>query len=69
MITRELDRPSHPIIVFEMDICDVVKANKLNTLKLIQLRAVCKELGLEVTGHQNRKYTFSTAIQTFVEGC
>lgn len=69
VIQKELDRPSHPIIVLEIDVCEKVNSKKLNTLKLVQLRSICNELDLDAIGHQSRKSTFITPIEKYVEAC
>lgn len=68
-VMNEIKKPLHPIVVLDVDICDMVNFNKLTSLKVIQLRSFCKELDLEVTGPPNRKATYILPIQNYGESC
>lgn len=52
---NEMATPDHPIEVGSNNICELVRSNKLQSLKLIDLRAISENLGLETNGSFSRK--------------
>ena len=67
----DLCKLSHPIIVGASNICEfeLVKTNKLGSLKLAFLKEICEQLHLTTTGPLSRKKTFIDAIEAFSESC
>lgn len=65
----DLCKSSHPIIVGVSNICELVKTNKLGSLKLVFLKEICEKLHLTTTGPLSRKKTFIDAIEAFSESC
>ena len=46
LVMEDLGKPSHPIIVGYSNVCDLVKDNKLDLLKLPVLSEICQQLHL-----------------------
>ena len=65
----DLCKLSHPIIVGTSNICELVKTNKLGSLKPAFLKEICEKLHLTTTGPLSRKKTFIDAIEAFSESC
>ena len=61
----DMGKPSHPIVVGAGNICELVKTNKLGSLKLAVLKEVCEQLHLNTSGPLSRKKTFFEAIEAF----
>ena len=49
-VYRDIEAPNHPIQVKEVNVCELARAGKLDTLKLAQLRDVCTALQLQSNG-------------------
>lgn len=69
LVTEDMGKPSHPIIVDSSNICELVKDNKLGSLKLVVLTEICQQLYLTTSGPLSRKKTFFAAIESFCESC
>ena len=69
LVMEDMGKPSHPIIVGVSNICELVKDNKLASLKLAVLREICQQLHLTTSGPLSRKKTFFAAIENFSESC
>ena len=69
LVMEDLCKSSHPIIVGVSNICELVKTNKLGSLKLAFLKETCEKLHLMMTGPLSRKKTFIEAIEAFSESC
>ena len=65
LIMDDMGKPSHPIVVGTSNICELVKTNKLGSLKLAALKEVCEQLHLNTSGPLSRKKTFFEAIEAF----
>ena len=68
-VMDDMDKQSHPIIVIDNNICDLVKSNKLGSFKLTVLKEICKQLRLTTSGPLSRKKTFVEAVEAFSKSC
>ena len=68
-VLEDMGSPSHPIKVNNFNICELLDAGKLSTLKVVQLRDVCSELKLQTPGSQSRKRTFIDPLEAFANTC
>ena len=68
-IYNEIQKPEHPILVEEINICQLSQAGKLNNLKIEKLKTVCSTLGLHIQGSQARKKSFLEPLEELVMGC
>ena len=59
----------HPIEVGGRNICQLVRANKLDTLKLAELKGVCQKLQLKVAGSLVRKKSFIEPLAAYARAC
>ena len=69
LVMDDVDKQSHPIIVSGSNICDLVKTNKIVSLKLAVLKEICQQLHLTTSGPLSRKKTFIEAIKAFSKSC
>ena len=69
LVMDDMDKQSHPIIVSGSNICDLVKTNKVGSLKLAVLKEICQQLHLTTSGPLSRKKTFIEAIEAFSKTC
>ena len=69
LIMDDMGKPSHPIVVGAGNICELVKTNKLGSLKLAVLKEVCEQLHLNTSGPLSGKKTFFEAIEAFSKSC
>lgn len=60
---------SHPIKVEAVNVCELSRAGKLSSLKLAQLREVCRALSLRTNGSNSRKRTFTEPLDAYAKLC
>ena len=60
---------SHPIKVEAVNVCELSRAGKLSSLKLAQLREVCRALSLRANGSNSRKRTFTEPLDAYAKLC
>ena len=58
LVIDDMDKKSHPIVVIDNNICEIVKSNKLGSFKLTVLKEICKQLRLTTSGPLSRKKDF-----------
>lgn len=68
-VTDEIEKPEHPIIVDEINICQLVEDNQMASLKLIQLKSLCDFLQLKITGSAGRKKSYIAPLTEHVKAC
>lgn len=68
-VYNDLEKPEHPIEVNGRNLCDLVLRNKLNTLKMDELKTICGTIGLTIQGHKNRKNTYIMPMQELIRNC
>lgn len=61
--------PRYPVQVGSKNICELSRANKVNTLKIAELREICRSLQQTVAGSPARKKSFIEPLETFVKTC
>ena len=54
LVMDAMDKQSHPIIVSGSNICDLVKTDKIGSLKLAVLKEICQQLHLTTSGQEKR---------------
>ena len=64
---NDMAMPTHPIVLGSNNICELVSSNKLHSLKLVDLRVICENLGLEANGSLSRKNTYCEPIEKYVK--
>jgi len=69
LVTDDMGKPSHPIIVSVSNICKHVKNKNLDSLKLAALKEICNQLHLTTSGPLSRTKTFFEVIEKFSESC
>ncbi|CAH3159614.1 unnamed protein product [Porites evermanni] len=52
----------HPIKIEAVNVCELSRAGKQSSLKLAQLREVCRALSLQTNGSNSRKRTFTEPL-------
>ena len=60
---------SHPIQIEAVNVCELSRAGKLSSLKLAQLREVCRALRLQTNGSNSRKRTFTEPLDAYTKLC
>jgi len=68
-VLADMDTPDHPINVGSINLCHLVHAGKMNSLKIVELQHICQELKLEVTGRPTRKRAFTEPLEAYVKLC
>ena len=68
-VYRDIEAPNHPIQVKEVNVCELARAGKLDTLKLAQLRDVCTALQLQSNGSYSRKRTYTEPLMAYSKSC
>ena len=66
-VMNDMAMLTHPIVVGSKNICELVSSNKLHSLKLVDLRAICENLGLEANASSSRKKTYCEPIEKYVK--
>jgi len=61
----------HPIVSFDLNICELAQKSTLTTLGVDRLRDVCIDLGLDISdiSPQNRKQPYIARLTQFVQEC
>ena len=60
---------SHPIEIKAVNVCKLLRAGKLSSLKLVQLREVCRALTLQTNGSNSRKRTIIEPLDAYAKLC
>ena len=68
-VLNDMEPSLHPVIVQELNLCEMTGSAKLQKLKVTQLSDICKELQLKTSGPQNRKKTFIGPIEDYIKNC
>ena len=68
-VYNDLKIPEHPIEVNQFNICKLIQEEKLKTLKLQDLKAICITIGLTTEGSQARKKSFVEPLKELVKKC
>ena len=69
-VNREIEQTiSHPIKIEAINVCELSRAGKLSSLKLAQLREVCRALSLQTNGSNSRKRTFTEPLDAYAKLC
>lgn len=69
LVIDDMEQLNHPIAVQGKNLCELTTANKLLSLKLVELKGICNELQLTTNGPLSRKKTFCQAIELFTKNC
>ena len=64
-----IDKPDHPVLVDNLDLCEMYQAGKLEALKVAHLRKLCTALQLEVHGSKFRGRTYIDPLEQFLLTC
>ena len=61
----------HPIVSFDLNICELVQKRTLTTLRVDRLRDMCIDLGLDISdiSPQKRKKPFIARLTQLVQEC
>ncbi|KXJ26973.1 hypothetical protein AC249_AIPGENE9994 [Exaiptasia diaphana] len=65
----EINKLDHPIVIDEINVCQISNNDKLNSLKIGQLKSLCKSLQLKIEGSQTRKKSFVDPLKELVKKC
>lgn len=65
----EISKPEHPIVVEEVNICQLANEGKLYGLKLVKLKSICQSLELNINGSAARKKSFADSLLALVRSC
>lgn len=68
-VLHDMTVPHHPIQVGRRNVCELSREKKLNTLKVAELREMCRSLQLAVVGSLARKKSFIEPLETYVKTC
>ena len=69
-IEKEMPIPNYPIIANDKDICQLVKEQKLNVLRIAELKVICESLQIEIhTGSEKRKKTYTEPLTEYAQYC
>ena len=69
-VYRDIEQTiSHPIKIEAVNVCELSRAGKLSSLKLAQLREVCRALSLQTNGSNSRKRTFTEPLDDYAKLC
>ena len=69
-VYRDIEQAtSHPIQIEAVNVCELSRAGKLSSLKLAQLREVCRALSLQTNGSNSRKRTFTEPLDAYAKLC
>ena len=68
-IDSEIARPEHPIIVNEVNICQLASEGNLHGLKLVKLKSLCQTLDLKIEGSAARKKSYIDPLLAFFSCC
>ena len=69
-VYRDIEQTiSHPIKIEAVNVCELTCAGKLSSLKLAQLREVCRALSLRTNGSNSRKRTFTEPLDAYAKLC
>lgn len=69
-VFADIARPAnHPIEVEGRNICELLRANRLGTLKLSDLRDACEKLQLTVEGSTMRKKSYIEPLAQYAKAC
>ena len=60
---------SHSIQIEAVNVFELSRAGKLSSLKLAQLRKVCRALSLQTNGSGSRKRTFTEPLDAYAKLC
>ena len=67
-VYRDIEQTiSHPIKIEAVNVCELTCAGKLSSLKLAQLREVCRALSLQTKGSNSRKRTFTEPLDAYAK--
>ena len=60
----------HPIVSFDLNICELVQKRTLTTLRVDRLRDMCIDLGLDISDSpQKRKKPYIARLTQLVQEC
>ena len=68
-VYKQVNTPEHPIVVDQINICELVQNGKIKSLKLNKLRGICNASGLKIKGSQARKKSFLDPLEEIVKSC
>ena len=69
-VYRDIEKTiSHPIQTEAVNVCELSLAGKLSSLKLAQLREVCRALSLQANGSNSRKRTITEPLDAYAKLC
>lgn len=66
-VLHDMTVPHHPIQVGRRNVCELSREKKLNTLKVAELREICRRLQLAIAGSLARKKSFIEPLETYVK--
>lgn len=69
VVYDDLRKPEHPIEVHGYNICHLTQRNKLMSLKVNELKAICDTMGLTIEGSQARKKSYVKPLDELVKRC
>ena len=57
-VYKQVNTPEHPIVVNQINICELVQNGKIKSLKLNKLRGICNASGLKIKGRKHERSHF-----------
>ena len=69
-VYRDIEQTiSQPIQIEAVNVCELLRAGKLSSRKLAQLREVCRALSLQTNDSNSRKRTFTEPLDAYAKLC
>jgi hypothetical protein len=65
-VEDDINVPDHPVLLDNLNICELTSNEKLPTLKLAELKQICERLEIAVDGPLTRKKSFIVPIQKLI---
>ena len=66
---KDMESPEHPIQVGAENLCELLRAVKLSSLRLAQLRETCTALQLQTAGSCSTKRTYTEPLNAYAKSC
>ena len=66
---EDMESPKHPIQVGTVNLCTLLHARKLSSVKLAQLRETCVVLQLQTSSSYSRKRTYTEPRNAYAKSC
>ena len=68
-VHKDMESSEHPIQVGAVNVCALLHAGKLSSLKVAQLRETCTALELQTAGSYSRKRAYTEPLNAYAKSC